>query len=309
VKTDSRPLFGEPPVASAAPFEAFWERSPLIAWIEGEDGRCVYVNAAWRDGLGDATAWPGKPCRPDGSEGAGRGYLNALSSAVETIAGSGPTRHFLVTRFSLDGSGGQTRIGAVAMDVTGYERHMEEMERLSVTDDLTGLYNRRGFLRFAEHELKIARRRKSRCALMYFDIDHLKRVNDNGGHGAGDRLLKEAAAMLRREFRETDVIGRLGGDEFAVLAPDVAGSEDSLRRRLRGQLSTLTPERGAGPLSLSVGVVACEWNDDTDLTAMLATADRQLYDEKHHKARQGLPPNPLEDTLRAFSQPGRAPPA
>ncbi|MGK8438430.1 GGDEF domain-containing protein [Ectopseudomonas hydrolytica] len=160
------------------------------------------------------------------------------------------------------------------------ERQLAEqaVRQLSLIDDLTGLYNRRGFRLLAERELRAARRRKGRCLLLYADLDELKPVNDRFGHGAGDRLLKAAADVLKAQFRNTDVIARLGGDEFVVLASDYSDSEEVLRRleqALRGR------EGGAGQrLSMSMGVSESSLNPDEGLDSLLVQADAAMYANK-----------------------------
>src|ERR1700722_5333399 len=97
----------------------------------------------------------------------------------------------------------------------GLERELEEarasLERVSTTDELTGLLNRRGFLLIAERQLRVAVRNKHKPILLFIDLNGLKAINDSLGHDVGDRALVETAAVLRRVFRAADVIGRLGG--------------------------------------------------------------------------------------------------
>lgn len=96
------------------------------------------------------------------------------------------------------------------------------MRQLSLTDELTGLSNRRGFFVLAEQEWKVACRAKRDCVLVSLDLDGLKLVNDAFGHAEGDALLFAAAGVLKKTFRDADVIARLGGDEFAVFTRDGA---------------------------------------------------------------------------------------
>ncbi len=107
---------------------------------------------------------------------------------------------------------------AVLTDITDRKAMEEEIKALSLRDELTTLYNRRGFLTLAEQQLKTANRLKKKLALLYLDMDNLKRINDAGGHKMGDRALEEIAFILKKSFREADIVGRLGGDEFCVLA-------------------------------------------------------------------------------------------
>src|SRR5436190_9612146 len=108
------------------------------------------------------------------------------------------------------------------------ERHQMylEVHALSLTDGLTGLYNRRGFVTLAEQQLKVARHSNRGLVLIYADLDGLKQINDNFGHQAGDEALMQAAEILERTFRASDILGRIGGDEFAALA--IRGSDDSV---------------------------------------------------------------------------------
>jgi diguanylate cyclase (GGDEF)-like protein len=160
------------------------------------------------------------------------------------------------------------------------ERQRVEMEvrQLSLTDELTGLYNRRGFLLLAEHELEAARRRQSRCLLLYADLDYLKQENDRLGHAAGDALLVDAARLLRTVFRTTDVVARLGGDEFVVLACDYSNADEVLQR-LYGALRDFRRDVG-GPLSLSVGVAESSPLSCDGLESLLTRADAAMYANK-----------------------------
>lgn len=260
------------------------DQSPLMMWISDAHGRPLYCNAAWRACFGAQAAWPASPPqRGPGQVALARDKRSALPP-VETIAIDGVDRHFLVARFLIPAQALGTCQGVIAADVTEHKRRAEEMQRLSITDELTGVYNRRGFLMFALHDFEAARRRRARCALVYVDIDNLKRVNDSAGHVAGDLLLREAAGVLRRTFRETDVVGRLGGDEFVVLATDVSDDEEGLRRRLQDRLALLAPGRKDGlSLSLSVGIVNCDWDEPLALDQAMAAADRRLYEDKDRR--------------------------
>src|SRR6267142_1804814 len=110
-----------------------------------------------------------------------------------------------------------------------------ELGNLALTDELTGLYNRRGFMALAERQLKLARRSGRGMLLFMTDVDCLKQINDSFGHFEGDRALKRTADVLEETFRGSDVVARLGGDEFAVLAIEAAGhSEATIKTRLFG---------------------------------------------------------------------------
>ncbi len=167
------------------------------------------------------------------------------------------------------------------------ERHRMQaaLRSLSMLDELTGLYNRRGFLRLAEQHMKLANRTKRALLLMLVDVDGLKRINDTHGHAMGDQALKEAGEVLRGTFRTSDVIARIGGDEFAVIAIDAAKhSTDVLTRRLTEKLAAANARPGrAFKLALSVGIVGLEPTQESSLEQVMTLADQALYEQKRQK--------------------------
>jgi diguanylate cyclase (GGDEF)-like protein/PAS domain S-box-containing protein len=158
----------------------------------------------------------------------------------------------------------------------------KELRALSLTDELTGLYNRRGFFTLAEQELKLARDTGNRMVLLFLDVNGMKEINDTAGHAAGDRTLQLVADALRVSFRESDVLARMGGDEFAVLAwTGDGGSAAGMQSRLRDSLRVRPGTFGDTTISVSIG--AAVWNPATERTlhALLADADRRMYEDKH----------------------------
>src|SRR5262249_23002037 len=136
------------------------------------------------------------------------------------------------------------------------ERHQMQaaIRALSLTDDLTGLYNRRGFTTLAEQQMKLARRTQRGLYLLFLDLDRFKQINDTFGHLEGDRALVQAAEVLRRTFRNSDIVARLGGDEFVVLAIDTQDDRSVLLQRLQEQLQACNARSDRGyELSFSVG--------------------------------------------------------
>src|SRR5260370_27884397 len=128
-----------------------------------------------------------------------------------------------------------------------------ELGSLALTDELTGLYNRRGFLALAERQLKLGRRSGRGMLLFMMDLDRLKQINDSFGHFEGDRALKHTAHALEETFRDSDVVARLGGDEFAVLAIEATGhSEATIRTRLFERLKSISADHSRYEISLSL---------------------------------------------------------
>ncbi|MBP1770781.1 MAG: diguanylate cyclase, partial [Candidatus Aminicenantes bacterium] len=156
---------------------------------------------------------------------------------------------------------------------------------LSLVDELTKVYNRRGFLTLAEQQMKIAHRTKKEMFLFYADLDDLKKINDSFGHEEGDAALVEAAELMKDAFRDSDIIARLGGDEFAALAIDVAESQvAALSRRLRERLEARNGREGMPyPLSFSLGVARYDPDRPCSIQELLTRADRKMYEEKMGK--------------------------
>jgi diguanylate cyclase (GGDEF)-like protein len=161
--------------------------------------------------------------------------------------------------------------------------------RLSITDELTGLNNRRGFLLRAEQMLKLVERVHTHGWLIYIDLDGLKNVNDDRGHDAGDRLIRNAAAVLRDSFRDSDVVGRIGGDEFAVFATGSSRPAMEIDVRLRQNIESYNSRFPDQPrLSMSIGVTRCDPNAMHTLEDMIHQADAAMYIEKRRK-RENIP--------------------
>lgn len=164
------------------------------------------------------------------------------------------------------------------------------LQNLSHKDDLTGLHNRRGFLLLAEQQVKLARRQRTPFLLLFMDLDQLKYVNDTFGHAEGNRALIEAADVLRRCFRQSDLLARFGGDEFAALAFSSDESDDqAMRARLHGALDAVNckPDR-AYPLGFSMGILACSPSEEGTIDQLLERADKLMYREKRLKHREPL---------------------
>jgi diguanylate cyclase (GGDEF)-like protein/PAS domain S-box-containing protein len=191
---------------------------------------------------------------------------------------------------------GQTVRIAVLRDITErrqregqLQQQAEELRTMSLRDELTGLYNRRGFQEHAEQQLRQMSRSKRPAAVFFVDLDGMKGINDTLGHEIGDCALVTTACVLSKTFRESDVVARLGGDEFAVFAVE-CDSEGikTLRERLRQSVADLN-RSGREPfqLSISVGAAAYQPSSPLQLQDLLELADNEMYAEKHAR---GTPP-------------------
>src|SRR5882672_3494134 len=169
------------------------------------------------------------------------------------------------------------------------------LRSMALIDELTTLYNRRGFMRCGTRLLEAAYRDRHRALLFYFDVDNLKSINDTAGHAAGDAVLVQTAKVLRSVFRNRDVVGRLGGDEFAVLAStsDPAGSE-VIMNRFHTVLAASNAASTPPYLSLSVGVARFEPEQPPSLPGLMQRADVSMYGNKMARLLNITHPNPTQ---------------
>ncbi len=157
---------------------------------------------------------------------------------------------------------------------------LHAVEHLARTDALTGILNRRSLFEFAEHQFKRAQRYGHPFAVIIFDIDHFKAVNDDYGHLAGDRVLKTVTTMVQSQIRTMDCFGRYGGEEFVLVLPDSDHRAGSiLSDRLRKDLANLPIHPIERPITASFGVAAYEPQDD-HIDTLFNRADQALYHAK-----------------------------
>jgi diguanylate cyclase (GGDEF)-like protein len=152
--------------------------------------------------------------------------LRSLSKSGKYLFGE-----FTVTPVIQDGK--VESVLGIVRDITDLKRMEKQLRNLSFSDDLTGLYNRRGFYTFAETFLKLAKRQRQGIFMLYADLDNLKLINDALGHQEGDRALIESANIIKKTYRNSDIVARIGGDEFAVIPIGTTGDKiEQLTSRL-----------------------------------------------------------------------------
>ena len=160
-----------------------------------------------------------------------------------------------------------------------------ELGNLALTDELTGLYNRRGFMAMAERQMRLGRRTGRGMLLFMMDVDGLKQINDSFGHLEGDRVLKRTAEVLEETFRDSDVIARQGGDEFAVLAIEAAGHcERTIQTRLFDGMDSINAEQSHYEISLSLGFARFDPRNCTSIGKLMAKADQAMYEQKRRRS-------------------------
>ena len=206
-----------------------------------------------------------------------------------------------------DASGAPHELHTAARDVTDRRRaeeqlnaYAEQLRSLSLRDELTGLYNRRGFMEVANQAHSLALRDARPAALLFVDLNGMKQINDKLGHEVGDQALVDAADVLTIALGDGEVLGRLGGDEFVAFALDFRpGDLDRLRQRLR-ELADARSRELSRPfrLSLSSGGAFLARGDETSLIELLERADAAMYEQKNARRAAGgvsLPPPRMSD--------------
>jgi len=205
------------------------------------------------------------------------GHADDTSAGLALAAGA---REFITKPFSMDEF--ILRFNKMMRDRKGEEALLA----LSLTDELTDLYNRRRFFVLAEQCLKVALRMKKRSLLFYIDMDDLKWINDHCGHNEGDQALIALAGILKRTFRESDIIARLAGDEFVVLFESTDENEENLVSRLYENIRDYNAKLSQDyKLSVSVGTAHFDPDYPVSIDGLLSNADALMYAQKRKRRK------------------------
>jgi two-component system cell cycle response regulator len=208
------------------------------------------------------------------------GYTDEYSA--EAVIDSG-AREFIKKPFSISEF-------PIRFDIMMRDHKAEEaLLALSLIDELTGLYNRRRFFVLAEQYLKLSARTKKKLLLLFIDMDNLKWINDHHGHNQGDQALIDLANILKKTFRESDIIARIGGDEFVVLSESTDKNGEIVLTRLYENIKDHNAKRSrCYALSISVGTTQFDPKNPVSIDELLSKADALMYAQKRKKGNKNL---------------------
>jgi diguanylate cyclase len=186
----------------------------------------------------------------------------------------------------VEGEGGETLYLGTLNDISFRKQVEDALRELAFLDELTGLYNLRGFLGLAEQQLTLAKRTGRGALLLLVDVDDLKVINDTLGHHMGDQALRDMSDLLRHSFRGTDILARHGGDEFGIWAVEAdPDSCELIQARLYRNLEAMN-EAGQRPYNLSFSVGAVYFDptrENLTLRALMEKADALMYNRKRER--------------------------
>ena len=167
------------------------------------------------------------------------------------------------------------------IDITEQKCLQNKIELLAITDELTGIYNRRGLMEFGRHDFNRARRTDTPLGVIYFDIDYFKEMNDKYGHAQGDAIMKETIHRIEFYLRDMDTFARYGGDEFVILVPE-ANMEQSLEiaQRIHQSVTASPVKLGEMSIDVSLSLGISQIRPTDNLTSLLNRADLAMYRAK-----------------------------
>ena len=289
--------------ASEELFRAFMNASPFLSYIKDAAGRLLFYNRAFAHRFGVSEyAWLG---RTDEQLWSRKLTKSVRTHDLEVMAGGrmveteehirnsdGTVSSLRSFKFPCNDSAGNVLLAGVAVDVSEEVAHQIELERyhreleeandqlrkLAVTDELTGLRNRRSFEERLVMEFSMARRRKRELSVLLIDVDNFKTINDRFGHAAGDEVLRRLGTILRTTVRLPDLPARYGGEEFVVLLPE-SGEESAMGLARRVMQRVAAEDWDNEPLTISVGMAAMNESLESGFQ-LVELADEALYAAK-----------------------------
>ncbi|OHD22000.1 MAG: hypothetical protein A2086_09405 [Spirochaetes bacterium GWD1_27_9] len=188
---------------------------------------------------------------------------------------------------TIDEKNNLQRLDGFILDITEHKRLLEELHALSLVDELTGLYNRRGFTTLAKQQLKFSSRSKRKIILLFIDMDNMKQINDVLGHLEGDKAIIDLSNILKKTFRDSDIIARIGGDEFIVLTTsNISANGNVFISRIQENIALLNQsEKNVFKLAVSIGRSFYDPDNPCSIEELIDKADSSMYIDKRNKKK------------------------
>ncbi|MBI4683088.1 MAG: sensor domain-containing diguanylate cyclase [Nitrospirae bacterium] len=268
-----------------------------LIWRTNAEGKFTFLNPAWENNYGyKVKEMLGKPFSDFQVPEAAEHYINAFRNCLigESIIGhettyfskSGDEINLAINMIPLyDSAGVIVGTQGTAFDITERKRADELLQYISAKDELTGLYNLHTFLSMTEQQIKTANREKKEMLIIYTGVDGMQAINDDHGRETGDKVLIDTANILRKTFREADILARTGGDEFVIST--LVASEDHknlIMARLKENIKTYNAAKnGSLKLSLSLGTSFYNPEEPVSIEEVLSRADEKMHVDKKCK--------------------------
>jgi diguanylate cyclase (GGDEF)-like protein/PAS domain S-box-containing protein len=282
---------------SADRYRSYIELTEQVGWITNAAGEVEEDVPAWRKYTGQTyngvkgRGWA-KAIHPEDLAHTLEAWNKAVTAKrpyeveYRLRRYDGVYRHFIARGAPAINEDGSIRewVGT-CIDITERKRMEAELLAMSITDQMTGLYNRRGFITLAEQQLKLAKRSKKALLLFFCDLDELKSINDTLGHEEGDKAIVEMAHIFKESFRDSDIIARIGGDEFALLAIGTDGiNPEYLTARLMKNINAHNArEKRRFKISVSIGLSSFSPDHPCSIDELISRADKLMYKQKKLK--------------------------
>ncbi|MBI5407890.1 MAG: diguanylate cyclase [Nitrospirae bacterium] len=271
----------------------------ILIWRTDAEGRFAFLNPAWEKGYGYKTEeMLGRPFSDFQTPEAAEYYINAFRNCLigETVTGqetgffskNGDEIHLVLNMIPLfEGNGAIVGTQGIAFDVTERKHADELLQYISAKDELTGLYNLHTFLSMTEQQIKTAAREKKELMIIYAGVDNMQSINDEYGYDAGDQILIDTANILRKTFREADVLARAGGDEFVISTlVSSKNTEEMIMTRLKENIDRYNADKSdALKLSISFGASFYNPEQPVPVNEALSNAELKMYGQKKNKRK------------------------
>jgi diguanylate cyclase (GGDEF)-like protein/PAS domain S-box-containing protein len=271
----------------------------ILIWRTDAGGQFTFLNPAWEKSYGyKAEDMLGKPFSDFQIPEAAEFYINEFRNCLigESVIGhettffskNGNEVHLVINMTPIyDSKGNIIGTQGVAYDITERKHADELLQYISAKDELTGLYNLHTFMSMTEQQIKAAHREKKGMLIIYIGVDNMQIINDEQGYDTGTRRLIDIANILRKTFREADILARIGGDEFVVSTLVFSrNTEEMIMRRLKENIDMYNANKvGSSSVSMSFGSSFNNPELSVSIDELLSNAELKMYEHKKNKRR------------------------